>query len=62
MDSGGSAGGLGRTVLLVGEGARQRAALLMRTMHDSGCQPAVVAAVSEVHLAETLMAAVDIVR
>ena len=62
IDGRGFAAGLGRTVLLVGEGARQRAALLMHTMQASGCQPAVVAAVSDVHMAEPLMAAVDRVR
>ena len=62
MDGKGSQVGPGRTVLLVGEGARQRAALLMHTMQASSCQPAVVAAVSDIHLAERLAAAVSRVR
>ena len=48
------ADGAARVVLLGGEPAQQRAALLLKTMRDSNCQPAVVAAVSGKQLDDTL--------
>lgn len=62
MEDAGPAGTPGRVVLLAGEAARQRAALLMRIMRQAGCQPAVVAALSGEHLSETLTRAVARVR
>ena len=52
----------GRTVLLVGEAARQRAGTLVETMQACGCQPAIVAALVPKHLGESLKGAAERVR
>ena len=52
----------GRTVLLVGDAARQRAGVLVETMQACGCQPAIVAALVPKHLGETLKGAAERVR
>ncbi len=52
----------GRTVLLVGEAARQRAGVLVETMQACGCQPAIVAALVPKHLGETLKGTAERVR
>ena len=57
-----SVGVAGRTVLLVGEAARQRAGTLIETMRSCGCQPAIVAALVPKHLGESLKGAAERVR
>ena len=52
----------GRTVLLVGEAARQRACILVETMRACNCQPVIVAALVPKHLGETLKGAAERVR
>ena len=52
----------GRTVLLVGDAARQRAGVLVETMRACGCQPAVIAALVPKHLGEALKGAAERVR
>jgi hypothetical protein len=52
----------GRTVLLIGAAARQRAGILMETMRSCGCQPAIVAALVTKHLGETLKGAAERIR
>ena len=52
----------GRTVLLVGEAARQRAGILMETMRGCGCPPAIIAALVPKHLGATLKGAAERIR